>query len=403
MKRTKLARAGFTLVELMIALAAGSFAVAGVYYLGAMSARAYNDQMRISDTQLSLRLAMEQLRRDLGRAGFMGARNVNGPDHVDCSGTQSDEIADGARIQGIEITANGSLGTAVDAVLDTANNPTRVDLVRVWGNYMTSDSYRVFANSDPSRQTLQFQTGYDSFRRSFVDPGVGATPPTYNEGRFQAAFTGRWVRVEHKGKFWFRRVASVTPSTATITVDPPLPACFDYTGAIVSPITRVAYLVDQIAEGGPLARLRGADTAGSNRAVLLRREEDIVTGDAIDGTERLVLDFVVEFAVDAIYDSNAAVPNAAPNFAYVTPASAPDLGTLSLNNPEQFRALRLTLSARSPEANPRLPRLQRASVTDPFLAFRVPVAGAPDGAEFWAQVRTLRGEIFLPNLMQRPR
>ena len=67
-------QAGFTLVEMMIALLAGSFAIMAVYYLGGVSSRGFNEQSRVAESQMALRTAMEQLRRDISLMGEGGER-----------------------------------------------------------------------------------------------------------------------------------------------------------------------------------------------------------------------------------------------------------------------------------------------------------------------------------------
>ncbi|MCA9616172.1 MAG: prepilin-type N-terminal cleavage/methylation domain-containing protein, partial [Myxococcales bacterium] len=59
--------AGFTLLELMVALVAGLVAILAVYYVSSASARHFHEQQRVAQTQTSIRMAMQQLRRDIGR------------------------------------------------------------------------------------------------------------------------------------------------------------------------------------------------------------------------------------------------------------------------------------------------------------------------------------------------
>jgi prepilin-type N-terminal cleavage/methylation domain-containing protein len=394
-------RQGFTLIELMIALTAGAFAVVGVYYLGNMSARAYNEQMRMGDAQMSLRTAIDQVRRDFARAGYLAARNVN-TDLSECSGDVSPTVANGVPIQAVEVRPDESMTTEVKKWLNDSVNLTRADAVRLVGNYTTSDSYMA---GDVTDTTIRFQTTRDSFRRSFYDPGIGGGEATYNEDRFIAAFSNQWVRVERGGRFWFRRVTTPISSAEgaqMITITPALPACAPGK-AIVSPISRIAYTVEEIAPGGELARLRVGSVAGAERVALVRRQVDVATGAPIAGTTRLVLDYAVEFAVDAVVST--AVPGTFERATAGGAGGTLDLDTVSTTNPETFRALRVTLSARTPEGNPRLPRIRRSSLDSPFVAFRINTADAvppaPD-AQLWAAVRTLRTEIFLPNLVAVP-
>ncbi|MFW5921446.1 MAG: PilW family protein, partial [Polyangiales bacterium] len=60
MKRTRHNRrasktAGFTLLELMVALVAGLIAISSIYFVSAASTRHFHEQQRIAQTQMSLR------------------------------------------------------------------------------------------------------------------------------------------------------------------------------------------------------------------------------------------------------------------------------------------------------------------------------------------------------------
>jgi prepilin-type N-terminal cleavage/methylation domain-containing protein len=412
-------RLGFTLVELMIAMAAGSFTIAAAYSLATLSAANYAAQTQVSETQVAVRTAMEQIRRDFARAGFLGARNVQ-TEHAGCDGSLGslDVTGDATTVlRGLQVTIDGSLNATLTTLLDLPRNPSRLDSITLWGNYATSDSYRINGDLDESRTILRFQPNKESFRRSFYTPGTAGAAPTYDPARFRAAFQPvtapavyRWVRVESEGKFWFRAVTGVNATSdppdlydpPSITVSPALPPCFNYRFAVVSPLSRITYRVsdltaDPIASVA-LARLQSATpTPGSTRAVLLRQEENIATGDVDDmDSVRLVLDYATEFVVNGV--ANTAGAGVVPTFFHRDEDSAP---TIQDELPERMRSLRVRISARSADANPNLPHVARANRNAPFVAYQVPIAGAPVGT-FWASVRTMSAEIFLPNLVQQP-
>jgi prepilin-type N-terminal cleavage/methylation domain-containing protein len=396
-------RGGFTLVELLIALAAGSFTISAAYALASLSATNYTAQTQVGETQVGVRTAMEQIRRDFGRAGFLGARNIT--EHPDCGSVPVASPAPGAgeEIRGLRVLVDGSMTPEVRTLLDEPNNPTRVDRVTLWGNYATSDAYRMF-DKPPSLTELRFQTTKDSFRRSFFDPGTGGNPSVYNPARLAAAFEDRWVRIESNGRYWFRAVASVNTTAGSegiVLVDPLPEACAVEEGIVISPLSRITYRVtdldaDAVASAA-LSRLRSAGTPGSERAVLIRQEENIQTTAVDDlNSVRLVLDYATEFVVNAVVNTQPA--GMLPEFFERTDATAPDVED---SPPEQFRSLRVRISARSADANPNLPQVPRADRNAPFVAFQVPIAGAVAGS-FWASVRTLSAEIFLPNLVSPP-
>jgi prepilin-type N-terminal cleavage/methylation domain-containing protein len=403
MKRTnKTERQGFTLVELMVALLAGSIAVSGVFYLNGVSSRAYNEQMRVSEVQLSLRSAMEQLRRDFSRIGYLAAPSSTLL--ANCSGTIGAETGDHAArfVQAVQVEHNGSPAAAQALLSMTGGTPinvTRADRLVATGNYATADAY--IADPDLSTDlTIVFQADSESFRRSFFDAQVDGTPADDRTERFVAAFENRMVRLENDGRVFFRDVASAQwtgmPGVPSITLATPLPSCFrpsTWTG--VAPVVRVQYQLETDTSG-ELARLAPPTQApgdvnvppGRNRTLLVRRELT-PEGAIVAGSSRVLLDYAVEFSVDAITNANVGTPTARPEWALVRGAA------LTATPAEAFRSLIVTLSSRSSDADPRLPHLPRANLQDPLLTFRV-VTDAAFTAN--ARVRTMRSEIFLQNL-----
>lgn len=403
-------RSGFTLVELMIALIAGSFAVAGTYYLSGISSRSFNEQMRVSETQLSLRSAMEQLRRDIGRAGFLAVPN-SATLAPNCGGSFGGSDVAPRQVRAVGISYDGSIDGSdsdvqkVKALLGTPDtNKTRADILRLWGNYATSDAYL----TDPTRNsssTIYFQADSESFRRSFYTPAANNGTATYEDGAtgaFARAFAkGRMVRVEHEGRYFFRDIKDVKPALPTpyVELETPLPGCFEPTRwTAIAPVMRVRYQLEHD-KVDDLKRLSAvSSTLGARRPVLVRREEKDSDDSVVDDSARVVLDYAVEFAVDAIVNTAATLTDT-PVWEYRTAANA---ATASAST-ERLRALVVTLSSRSTEADPNLPQLGRTRfkttnlLDSPLQTFRVI---DPDKAEIVlnARVRTMRSEIFLQNL-----
>jgi prepilin-type N-terminal cleavage/methylation domain-containing protein len=413
-------RQGFTLIEMMIALLAGSFAVAGVYYLNGVSSRSFAEQLRVSETQMSLRSAMEQLRRDIARAGYLAAPNSTLL--PDCGGVlgASTGVHTPFAMRGINITRDGSLDTATNTTalevstmlgIGTANS-TRADTLDLWGNYLTPEVYLV--DGDRSTTTmLVFQTMSEAFRRSFFDPADSNGPAVWRSARFDAAFPlGRVVRIENEGRFFFRRITGVSSSAVgnvNISFSVPLPFCFTPgTWSGVAPVSHVRYAIESDAETD-FARIRTAETAkgatskstpGSRRTMLVRREmDDSATPPArIAETSRLVLDYAVELGID--YWNNAVLPPGRPAYTLTRP---PAVGA-AITNPEQVRSLVVTLSARSAEVDPkfqmttfvRAPFAVAGSFDGPLRVFRV-IDPANAALVLYARTRTLRAEVMLQN------
>jgi prepilin-type N-terminal cleavage/methylation domain-containing protein len=399
------AKAGFTLVELMIALVAGAFAVSAVYYLNGVSSRAFSEQMRVSETQMSLRSAMEQLRRDFTRAGYLATPDSNLSPN--CDGTLGG-VAD-RRVRAVQIAYDGSnvsTNSDVQALLGApTTNSTRADLVDLWGNFATADAYLVDPNLTTSTK-IYFQITSEAFRRSFYDPAPANAVAAYNGGRFAAVFVAkRMVRVEHNGRYFYRDIVSVDstltgPPSVTIAA---LPGCFEPTGwSAISPMVHYQYRLESDATAD-LARLK-VPTAnamiGSRRTMLVRREwrDGTSTTAPEANTSHLLLDYAVEFSVDAVYNTAAAL--ARPTWGF---SQNGNVTTQSTNGPSAFRSLLVTLTARSPETDPKLPTMARTTFNtantfnSPLLMFRV-IDPAQPTIVMNARVRTLRSEIFLLNL-----
>ena len=238
--------AGFTLVEMLVALVAGAMAVATVYTLGAGSSRALREQQRVAHTQAAVRTAMEQLRRDIGRAGFGATPNSvvdQGANPAGCA------VMDSGAMQAVRLDDNASTAQLPLA----AENGVQADDLILTGNYATGDHYLVSTITATTQISLQ-QTR-QSFARSFGRP--------LNAQRFEAAFSpGRWVYlVSETGRRVARQITAVNGATATVTVSPGITVpCFGYgRGARISPISRVRYRANRAHRE---QRVRLADARG---------------------------------------------------------------------------------------------------------------------------------------------
>jgi prepilin-type N-terminal cleavage/methylation domain-containing protein len=397
-------QSGFTLVELMIALVAGAFAVSAVYYLNGVSSRSFSEQMRVSETQMSLRSAMEQLRRDFARAGYLATPSTDVA--PGCSGAAgAGSLVSDRTMRAVAIAYDGSNVAGSDTsklLLAPGTNATRADVVDTWGNYATPDAYLV----DPNNTTgtvIRFQTASESFRRSFYRPVTGNAAATWDAARFERVFAkNRMVRVEHNGRFFFRDIIDFSSAVASpsITISA-LPSCFEPTGwSAVTPLVHYRYSVeaDTAADLGRLKTATANKLIGSRRTMLVRREIRDKTSTTVPeaNTSHLLLDYAVEFSVDAVVNT-AATLTARPRWGFSRNA---DVNTAAS---ERIRSLLVTLTARSAEADPRLPAMPRTTFNNaatwntPLMMFRVTDPDSPT-VVMNARVRTLRSEIYLQNM-----
>jgi prepilin-type N-terminal cleavage/methylation domain-containing protein len=328
------ARAGFSMIELMVAMVAGSFVISGAYYMSDVSSRIFGEQLRRSEAQMSLRAATELLRRDIGRAGFLSIRDTS-------------------EVLGCDATVNpGATGPDVMAVAPRDVYAARVSVdgagrqqLILTGNMTTTDQYFVSAADATG---LVLQTSNEGFKRSFVSPVDGTT---FLQSRFLEAFfpdpaaprPGRMVSITEleRGRIMLRELSGAVLATTppTLQLKTPLPMnsmgsgpFMNFDKIAVAPVSTIRYAME--IPGASLARVGGrtymtggsADAAAPLHPVLVRSELNAETLDVIPGSERVVLDSIVAtdgFTIEAIWD------NAIPPAVNLVHTTTPE--TLGLN------------------------------------------------------------------------
>jgi len=386
---------GFTVVELMVSLCVGGIAISSLYAVGAASTRHFREQQRISTTQSSLRSAMNQIKRDFARAGYLATPNVaaNGES---CGVAPTAPVNDSSNALGRgKLAAISAFHKAVTkpTTLDPDNlNPgfAVVDDVILMGNYATSGEYMgVTISAD--EKTFTIPTSSQSFTRDFTNwyAAGGKAAGTCSDIALQAAFPkGRLVRVRNLADTnGFGQVQSATCSSGTasaqIELQTQVKNC-NPTGGWISPINTIRYRV-VAATGTEVSRV------GDNRIAVLRRTEmDPADKDkilqvsesgvnrAVD--DRAVLDYVVRFSVDFLTH-----PANQPRNVVLTAALETDVQ----DKPEFIRGAIIELAARTAEHEPDMDVTLNTARLPPFRVFKT------QGA---ARTRSLRAELFLPNI-----
>lgn len=396
--------AGFTLVEMLVAVVAGAMTIATVYSLGAGSSRAFQEQNRVNQAQAAVRSAMELVRRDVSRAGF-GAT----PD----SGTNASNGDRGANPAGCAVTQGFRLvGLAVNhaayspTLREPGWNQVQADGVVMSGNYATGDHYLV--SEIVGGTTISLQQSRQSFRRSFGSP--------LDAQRFADAFRpGRWVYlVSETGRRVAREITSVNGASATVTVSPGISVgCFGYgRGARISPVSRVEYYAVRPETGGaafswliPRGSTAQRQANGTDQTILARRELAFGTPNtAIANSQRVVLEYLVHFDV-AVTRDTAAAGAVEPTLVETLGA---DGGAADLaDDPASGRAVRVTLGVRTPGVDPDFPwtgtrASQRASLRSYLPRFPPNTTAAQAvGRAASAHVRTAEELIMLENIANR--
>ncbi len=144
-------RAGFTLIELSVALLAGLLVSMALVQVSKEANNTFHEEVRASAAEMSLRIALERLRLDLQRASYMSTGNIAGDTgiaRVFGSTTNLSNVAGVvpgiSRLAGVFLQYGGSVTNAPSPGLglDTnATNNLNPDTLQLSGNFSSTDEY----------------------------------------------------------------------------------------------------------------------------------------------------------------------------------------------------------------------------------------------------------------------
>jgi hypothetical protein len=383
--------------------------------------KSFQDESRIASGQVGVALGLSRLTADLQRAGYMASPNV-ATDPRRCPAVDPDDVP----IAAVQIDEGGSAEDAAVAAAgyDLAENAAvpDPDMLVISGNMTSAEQFEyrgisagklyLAANRAPAQRAYE-DVGKDE--RAFCE--IFVPDPDDDDG------PGRFARlVEPSGKESYVIVtacdadddAALNLSKVELTiVDPSTglpPSTAGSTcgarpgGGLINPVSiiryRLAQLCDPYACDDPdyAAALRSTGpnevTGESSRLELVR--EEIAPADAGDP---FALDFtptsrelVAEFAVDLDFafvvaddEVNLEQPT---NLAYL-PFGSTDAETML---PQRVRSVRVRLATRA-----RVPDRDEPIDTGVTTRFLLPGVLARNK---YARMRTLHGDVTLPNLQQ---
>lgn len=395
---------GFTIVELMVSITITSVVVAALYTVANSATETFNQQQRAAEMQLRLRFAVEQLRADISRAGYMSTPNSNTDPNVCPRPTST--TATTQPFQAIEITRDTTASTLIPNTTD--NQFITPTILRLTGNYASVDEYTV-AGIVGSTISLQNQTPQwarvDSaaeFNRIFI----GATG-TRRLLRITSP-SGQTQFVQILGGSWQSSSSATLP---TLNVSPAPTLIGDATGggatgcgiaglgvgATVAPVTQVEYRLGNLRTTFP--ELYPTDpTEAAAKTDLVRREYEIGSSTAFN--TRIVGEYAVDFDLTLARDEGGPGGVTMRSYSFGDSQITTQVGsivTLGLTaRPESVRSVTARLSVRDRVQDPAFGWVARANATYPLTRFRVNTS--LQGA---SRVRTLVTEVTLPNLAAR--
>lgn len=398
----KRARSGYTLVELLVAILLTSIVVSALYAVSRTATDTFNQQQRTAEMQLRLRFAMEQIRADLSRAGYMTTPNSSMDPRVCPRPTTV--------YQGIELLRTSPNPTVLPAE-NTFINPMTM---RLTGNYVTADEYTVagvsgstlsLQNQSPQWARVQSQGEFDRIFGTAMSPRLVRIMSTTGQMQFAVSMGGTWVNSASTGLPTLLLTTVPLVQGAGASASSAGAGCGLAglgVGATVAPISMVEYEIGTLA--ARLVELYPVDTvARAAKTDLVRREYDLRPGrDEITTAARLVGEYAVDFDATIAYDIGNPI-NA--------PVGQPAMRTLAFGDsnivavagnaasssarPQQVRSVIVRLSIRDRDQEPSFGWIQRG-VAAPLTRFRV--FDTRTGA---ARVRSLITEIAVPNLAIR--
>ncbi|AUX41044.1 hypothetical protein SOCE26_024490 [Sorangium cellulosum] len=426
---------GFTLVELLVAMAAGLLVSMAAFLLSKNATRFFQNEARASASHLAATLAMNRIVADLQRASHLSSPNVQRDPFVCGSpGTWPDGMR---RIAGVAIQRRGSVFLNPADLGHSIANSLWPDSLVVGGSFNTTEQF--YFNS------INCTAGGCVVN---IDPFSGAVQRTLaresggGESLSDIFRVGRVLRLKILGQsktmygvIQGSVVAGVPPATIQVNLatTPALPQLqtfgdcgvssgFNGAGGFANPVSRVRYEIQSLLSDptyAPLvAPVNAAMTGDNGRTELVRVELD-ADDQPIDGTRELIAEYAVDlkFGLSATsgpeggpFDNGVTNPQII-RYPITSPVENPNVYLIGADNtqpgaaPERVRTVQVRLSVRSraPDRSAFIAagpdgRRNRFLIPGIVAGVNTPAAAVPAGAPpVFARMRTLYADVALPN------
>lgn len=395
--------AGFTLVELMVALSGGLFLSMVVFALARDTTRFYQREGRIASATLAGAVGFDRLKADIERAGYLSTPNIQA-DPRNCTLVAAGTPAGLQALASLRIFTDTPNLTSQAAFQANANAGQTIlpDQIVLSGSYAATDEFMVADATDGT--TITLQTNNPAMARlGYLNTSVASEQKALLEGVFGST-PGQILRYkDRKGMLYFGQIASVAggpqPSVTLTTALPLMRGATNTcgidgrgTGDSVNVVNLVRYRVMDVQKDTTLYPLWKPLFDASKGAVGEDNRTELVR-DMLDGASNSIAgttDIVAEYAVDLEFSvMGQLVPNT-PSLAPATPPSAAFntyfAAAQTGDRPQGVRIVRTRLSVRSREGD-------RAAAI-PGGLYRFKLSGTTND---WARVRTFQADVALPN------
>lgn len=431
------ANAGFTLVELTVALVAGLIVALGIVTLSKESTQTFHEEVRISAAEATMRAAVDRLRADLARGGYMSTGNIVWDPQIAAAPGATNVATINAAFLGLRRLASIHLirgGSAAKSPLSASQTPVLTpDAIEIGGNMTSADQY----------EALTLQAGPGGCQRIMMSPtspamyrvnAVGAVAAAQEfRNLFQpvpaALKTQFIVRViDDAGKTQYVATCAEANAAGFDASVPPQPyvdidattpiqtaqgtgtvsSITGFTGVRwVNPVQIVRWEITN-ADPAQYAVLNGQalapGTADPNKYDLIRSYVD-AKGVIVPETTELVAEYAVDlsFAFSVDNGLTSANPNVV-SFAFDDATNqtwANDVSTVAANpGPQRIRSVRARIVTRTAQPDRTINVPLATQFTGQEFMYRYCLAtpcGTVDGTLRWARARTVTTEISLPN------
>jgi type II secretory pathway pseudopilin PulG len=442
--------AGFTLIELTVALVAGLAVVLGLMTLSREASRTFNEEVRSTASEASLRTANDRLRADLARAGFMSTGNIQTDPRVclplgtNFAAYMPQPPAGIQQLQAIQLSDGGSLATSP---LSSSQTPAlSPDIIWIAGNLTTAEQLPILSQApSPGGNCTRLTISPVSPALYRVVSQASAQPGQDLANAFQPVSGKTFIvrLVDETGSAQYLETCTsettvagfdgsglpyVDVDNATPILSPKATQTKCGVGVIssghvfVNPVQIVRWEIVQasVAEATNAAQYSKAlgnqstapTTVDPNKYDLIRSYADITNANLapLYASTEVVAEYAVDFDFAFTVDSGtAASPNlqtfafedATDNDGYTKPVS-----TTVTAKPQRLREVRYRIVTRTALGD----RTVNVAVSSPGnytnqeYLYRYCInptsctKATPDGTFCWARARTVTGEVSLPNL-----
>lgn len=394
-RRRAEAGAGFTLVELMIALVVGGMVIGAMYAVSAASTRHFQVQHQVANMQSALRFAYVQVKRDFMRAGYQATARAE-LDQCTPSGFSASITSGGSGwIAGVSSFRNNIAPSIVDPTGNNAAFGFTSDEIVLTGNYTTSNEYPGVRVTGPATITLDINptSTWHSIQSDFGWSAAGTATPIINAALVANAFpAGQLIRIQTttNQRHYAQLVAdgAVGGNVISLAFQPPLPpACQAIANdGWVAPLNFIRYY-------GAMSNAASMDTDRVTGSIPQLLRAEVQPGDKVTPVlppgPTVILDYLAAFNLAFTMNRPGSVAGQVDD--YQNLIGQPVENNAVNDNPELVRAIRVELAVRAPSTDP-------GAVLDPGLPPLVYMQLFAESPTRGARVRWLRSEIFIPNI-----